>query len=185
MHKRSITFIAAGLLLLISGVRAEAASFKASIHGDLLNRFSPATCGSQLGDSYDNFCPSGACSCLQYDDVEKGRFAGNVLGKGKKGSVHLHITRDGGAGTGHSGKSGPGCNPVYGQMELAGTKDVETIYFAGSLCDPQGNHGQESMTGGWSINSSAHGIKAFGTLTGSFGFFKNTLFSMKLSGQTQ
>ena len=67
-------------------------------------------------------------------------------------------------------------------------KTSETIYFNGSLCDVHKNckatELYQKMEGGWSINSSLHHIKAFGTFTGRFAFCFKTDFSMELTGKT-
>lgn len=180
----SLVFILAAAAF---AMRADAAgsTYNLRIKGALLNRFG-GTCGSALADTYDTFCPSGACSCLQYDDPDKNTFSGNVTGgKGKAGFVTVHFTFDGGDHTGINGK-GLGCAPVFGEIQLQGKKDAETISFAGSFCDPQTNPNaataKQKMAGGWSIKSSTNNVKAFGSFTGSFGF--NTIsFSMNLQGR--
>jgi hypothetical protein len=187
MLKRASVLIAFALTLMMvpTGARAAASTFHLSVKGALLNSFSSTTCGDQLGDTYDTFCPSGSCSCSQYDDPDKIRFNGNMVGSAKAGTVHF--TRDGGSdGTGVSGHTGLGCNPVFGEMQVPGSKDVETIYFNGSICQPQANSSANTaarkMTGGWSIHSSSHGIHAFGTFTGNFQF--NAIgFNMKFTGE--
>jgi hypothetical protein len=72
-------------------------------------------------------------------------------------------------------------------MQVPGSKDTETIYFNGSICQPQSNSSKstavEKMEGGWSIHSSSKGIKAFGTFSGKFDF-NATGFSMNFTGQT-
>jgi hypothetical protein len=119
-------------------------------------------------------------------DPDKINFTGNKVGSSKKGTVHF--TYDGGSdGTGISGHTGLGCNPVFGEVQVPGSKDTETIYFNGSICAVEGNDSVNSaaqmMEGGWSIHSSSKGIKAFGTFSGSFQFNK-TGFSMHFTGQT-
>ena len=188
MSKRASVLIAFAFLFMVLPLRASAAgtNFTLNVMGALLNSFSPATCGAELGDTYDNFCPSGSCSCFQYDDPDKIEFTGNKVGSSEAGTVHF--TRDGGSdGTGISGHTGLGCNPVFGEVQVPGSKDTETIYFNSSICAVEGNDSVNSaaqmMEGGWSIHSSSKGIKAFGTFSGSFQFNK-TGFSMHFTGQT-
>ena len=193
MRKRAGVLIGLVVAIIVLPVTARAAgsAYNLTVAGALLNTFSPTTCGAKLGDTYDTFCPSGSCSCSQYDDPDKSKFGGNMVGGRSKGGDPgtVHFTRDGGKdGTGNSGHTGLGCNPVFGEVQVPGTKDSETIYFNGSICTPQGNssakNAAEKMGGGWSIHSSTHGIKAFGTFTGSFQF--NAIgFAMKFSGITQ
>lgn len=189
MSKRIFLWSAVALLLFTSprpaSPKAAAGSYSLMISGGLLNRFG-GTCGSNLGDSYDTFCPSLACSCLQYDDPSRNSFNGNLVGDGKPGTVHF--THDSGDHTGDSGQTGPGCVPVFGEVRVDGDKDGETIYFNGSLCDVEGNssasNAKQKMAGGWEIHSSTHSIKAFGSFTGNFQFNK-TGFSMSFAGHTE
>jgi hypothetical protein len=186
MSKRA-SVIAFAFLFMVLPLRASAAgtAYMLSVTGALLNRFD-GTCGDNLGDTYDNFCPSGGCSCLQYDDPDKIEFTGNKVGASEKGTVHF--TYDGGSdGTGIGGHTGLGCNPVFGEVQVPGSKDTETIYFNGSICAVLGNdsanNAAQKMEGGWSIHSSSKGIKAFGTFSGSFQFNKIG-FSMHFTGET-
>ena len=188
MLKRSSVLVVFVFVMFVFPPRAHAAGsiYKLTVRGAPLNSFSPTTCGDQLGDTYDKFCPSGSCRCLQYDDPDKTRFSGNVVGSAKAGTVHF--TYDGGSdGTGVSGHTGLGCNPVFGEMQVPGSKDNETIYFNGSICQPQANSSAKAaaqkMTGGWSIHSSSHSINAFGTFTGNF-LFNAISFNMKFTGET-
>ena len=187
MLKRSTVLIALAFAIIAfpTGARATTSIFNLTVKGALLNSFPATTCGDQLLDTYDTFCPSGSCSCFQYDDPDKIRFSGNKIGSAKAGTVHF--TYDGGSdGTGISGHTGLGCNPVFGEMQVPGSKDNEVIYFNGSICQPQANAAAntavQKMTGGWSIHSSTHSINAFGTFTGNFQF--NAIgFNMKFIGE--
>jgi hypothetical protein len=155
---------------------ARAGGFSATIHGELLNSFSPATCGDALGDAYDSFCPSGQCRCEQYE----GTISGNRVGKG--GDVALHLTIDQGDQT-----SSPGCSPVFGELTFTGSKDAETIYLNGSTCEPFGNlsspKAKQQLRGGFGVSSSAHGVAAFGTLSGQFDY-NDITYKLKLTGRT-
>jgi hypothetical protein len=187
MLKRSSVLVVLAFVMFIfpPGARAAGKIYRLNVKGALLNSFSPTTCGDELGDTYDTFCPSGSCRCLQYDDPDKIRFSGDTIGSAKAGTVHF--TYDGGDdGTGVSGHSGLGCNPVFGEMEVPGSKDNEIIFFNGSICQPQANSlaktAVQKMTGGWSIHSSSHGINAYGTFTGNF-LYNAIGFNMRLTGE--
>jgi hypothetical protein len=155
---------------------ARAGSFSATVRGELVNTFSPANCGDQLGDTYDTFCPSGQCRCEQYE----GTVSGNRVGAGS--DVSLHLTIDQGDHT-----SSPGCSPVFGELTFTGSKDAETIHLNGSLCEPFGSQSspkaKQLLRGGFGVASSSHGVAAFGTLSGTFEF--NAIgYKLKLSGRT-
>jgi hypothetical protein len=78
------------------------------------------------GSGNADFCLSGDCTCYTASGFAKGT-AG-------KGDVELFETFD------NDGEiDGPitGCGPVYGDIEILGTKDDESISFVGSDCgDP-------------------------------------------------
>src|SRR5882724_5295169 len=61
MSKRASVLIALAIGIVVLAPRARAASpaYSLNVRGQLLNSFSATTCGDQLGDSYDTFCPSG------------------------------------------------------------------------------------------------------------------------------
>jgi hypothetical protein len=81
----------------------------------------PCTGGAGNADH----CLSGDCLCFTATGTAKGS-AGN-------GPVNFYETVDAG------GRVGPmdddsGCEPVYGDIEIAGKVDTESIAFVGSLC---------------------------------------------------
>ena len=167
---------AAASLTAVAPVTALAGKFVATVRGELVNGFNSTTCGDQLGDSYDTFCPSGQCRCEQYE----GTISGNRVGQA--GDVALHLTIDSGDRT-----SSPGCRPVFGELTFTGSKDAETIYLNGSLCEPFGNQAspkaKQLLRGGFGVSSSSHGLAAFGTLSGTFDF-NEIAYKLKLSGRT-
>ena len=167
---------AAGCLVAAAPVGARAGNFSATIRGELVNTFSPMTCGDQFGDAYDTFCPSGSCRCEEYE----GTVSGNRVGQGS--DVALHLTIDQGEHT-----STPGCSPVFGELTFTGSKDTETIYLNGSLCDPFGSDSSPKakllLRGGFGVSASSHSVAAFGTLSGQFDY-NNIAYKLKLTGRT-
>jgi hypothetical protein len=174
--KRSLVSFAAAALIAGAGTPATAGSYSASIRGELLNTFNATTCGDQLGDAYDGFCPSGQCRCQVYE----GTVSGNRVGKGS--DVALHLTVDQGDQT-----SSPGCSPVFGELSFTGSKDTETLRLNGSLCDVFGSESspkaKQLLRGGFGVAASSHGVAAFGTASGQFEF-NDIGFKLKLSGRT-
>jgi hypothetical protein len=177
MLDRLVLLLAAATLGLALGAgAARAGSFKGSVSGELVNSYSPTTCGAQLGDTYDDFCPSGACRCEEYE----GHASGNRIGTAS--DVTLHLTIDQGSHT-----SSPGCSPVFGELRFSGSKDQETINLNGSLCEPLGNpdkaNAKQQLRGGFGVASSSGNVMAFGTVSASFGY--NSIgYKLKLSGKT-
>ena len=185
MSNKTVLAITVALFLGTIPRLANAAAFNLSVKGSLLNSFG-GTCGDNLGDTYDTFCPQGGCGCKQYDDPDKNHFNGNLAGSGK--SVTVHFTENGGTHTGDHNGTGDGCAPVFGEVQLEGTKGTETIFFNGSICIPVSNQNAKGafqpMVGGWEINSSSKNIKARGSFTGKFQWNKIG-FSMIFKGETQ
>jgi hypothetical protein len=176
MLDRSFLVLAAILGLTLGAGAARAGSFKVSVSGELVNSFNATTCGDAVGDAYDDFCPSGACRC----EVYEGHASGNRIGKAS--DVALHLTIDQGSST-----SSPGCSPVFGELQLSGSKDQETINLNGSFCEPLGNaskaNAKQQLRGGFGVATSSGNVNAFGTVSGSFDF--NAIgYKLKLSGRT-
>ena len=176
MKPWSLVPYAVALLIAAPALEARAGSYSVAIRGELVNSFSPATCGDQLGDTYDTFCPSGQCRCEQYE----GTISGNRVGAGS--DVALHLTIDQGDHT-----SSPGCSPFFGELTFTGSKDTETLYLNGSYCEPFGNpaspKAKQLLRGGFGVSSSSHGVTAFGTLSGQLDY-NDTNYKLKLSGRT-
>jgi len=81
----------------------------------------PCTGGAGLADN----CPSGSCSCYT--------FVGTATGSAGNGPVTFYWTDD--FGDGRDGYES-GCDPAYGDIEITGSKDVESIGFIGAgRCD--------------------------------------------------
>jgi hypothetical protein len=177
MSKRFLVFCGMSLGMVLMAGASWAGGFNAVVDGELLNSWNATTCGAQLGDTYDDFCPSGACRCLLYE----GKVSGNQVGKGTDAT--LHLTVDGGSST-----SNPGCQPVFGELSFSGSKDTETINLNGSLCYPLGNadksNARQLFQGGFGIANSSGNLAGFGTADGKFQW-NEIGFQLKLTGQAQ
>jgi hypothetical protein len=103
---------------------------------------------------YSSLCPSGDCVC----DIFKGSISGTPIGRGQ---AQLWITVDNGAEL----SSGPTCFPLFGVLGIATPRDTETINVTGSACNPA-NGATDTLSGGFGINQSAAGGRAWGTVTG-------------------
>jgi hypothetical protein len=83
------------------------------------------------GAGFANICPSGSCDCIVYTGTAKGT-AGT-------GAVTINETYDDGL---QSTAFETGCSVAYGDIEINGSKDVESILFDGGDCfsefTPQG-----------------------------------------------
>jgi hypothetical protein len=75
------------------------------------------------GDGWANYCPSGSCTCYTY--------TGTASGTAGKGPVTFYETFDNGGGL---DEYESGCAPAYGDIEINGKKDVESIAFTGGDC---------------------------------------------------
>jgi hypothetical protein len=103
---------------------------------------------------YSSLCPSGDCVC----DIFKGSISGTPIGRGQ---AQLWITVDNGAEL----SSGPTCFPLFGVLGIATPRDTETINVTGSACNPA-KGATDTLSGGFGINQSAAGGRAWGTVTG-------------------
>ena len=77
------------------------------------------------GSGNADYCPSGDCLCYEATGTAKGS-AGN-------GPATLYATYDAGGEFGPSSDDS-GCVPVYGDIEIAGKVDTESIAFTGASC---------------------------------------------------
>ena len=103
---------------------------------------------------YSSLCPSGDCVC----DIFTGSISGSPIGKGQ---AQLWITIDNGAAL----STGPTCFPLFGVLGIATPRDTETINVTGSACNPA-KGATDTLSGGFGINQSAAGGRAWGTVTG-------------------
>ena len=75
------------------------------------------------GEGFANFCPSGMCDCIVY--------SGTASGTAGTGAATLNETYDTGF---QSTNLESGCSLAYGDIEISGSKDVESILFDGGDC---------------------------------------------------
>ena len=173
--------VVATLLALAFGpypLIASAAGYSLSGTGTRQSTNSSTTCGSSFGDAYDTFCPSdpiitATCECDSYNASVSGNQTGSVTDL----SGTMHITTDFGPVV-----DTPDCQPIFGELTFAGTKDTETIYLNGSHCSAKSN-GDEALVGGWGTFSSSNNLKAFGTFV--MTRKPDDSYSIKLLGKTQ
>jgi|SRR5579864_2042916 len=158
---------------------AHAANYNLTATGAPLVSTAATNCGALLSDAYDDFCPSdpggnSTCEC----DTFNASINGNQVGVVTNLSGTLHVTVDNGAAV-----DTPDCQPIFGELTFAASKDTETIYLNGTRCNaPAG--GTPTWAGGWGTFSSSNGLKALGTLTWTFNPITN-LYTLKLAGKTQ
>lgn len=76
------------------------------------------------GEGWANICPSGDCDCFKY--------TGTASGAAGKGTVTFYETFD--DGDSWTGKYDAICSPAYGDIEIVGSKDTESIAFDGADC---------------------------------------------------
>ncbi|MGB8412474.1 MAG: hypothetical protein WCE23_06575 [Candidatus Binatus sp.] len=79
--------------------------------------------------AFTNRCPGGNCYCAQ--------LTGTYSGTAGKGSATLDVTvdLDNGQGTiGSAGANGDGCSPIFGVLQITGSKDTETFDILGAGC---------------------------------------------------
>jgi hypothetical protein len=157
---------------------ASAAGYNLSATGTRQSDTAATTCGVEFGDAYDATCPSDpinktTCGCTSYN----ANITGNKAGLVKDLSGKLHLTTDSGPAV-----DTPDCQPIFGELSFAGTKDTETIYLNGSHCNAKLN-GDQELVGGWGTFSSSSAFKALGT----FSMTKkpDESYSMTLSGKTK
>jgi hypothetical protein len=124
------------------------------------------------GSGYADYCPTGNCTCFTATGTAKGT-AGT-------GSVTFYETFDQG---GASDVGDGGCGPAYGDIEIAGSKDDETISFTGADCGSDLN--QDFLQGGCQLADTSHLFPAggLGTCGGNFSNSSNTPFTIKGTGE--
>jgi len=117
------------------------------------------------GKGWANWCPSGLCDCYTY--------TGSASGTAGKGLVTFYETLDYGAGR---GTSNDGCDPAYGEIDIVGSKDVESIAFTGADC---GSTAQEFLNGGCFLLGSSVYTDAIAQCSGNYSESANTKFTIK------
>lgn len=179
VSKRITVMLMIALAINLRAFISDAAPYNLTATGAPLASTPATNCGALLSDAYDDFCASdpggnSTCEC----DSFNANISGNQVGKVSDLSGTLHVTVDNGAAV-----DTPDCQPIFGELTFAATKDAETIYLNGARCNAQGA-GNPTWKGGWGTFSSANGFKALGTLSWSFNPIKN-LYTLTLMGKTQ
>jgi hypothetical protein len=132
-------------------------------------------CTGGVAGDFADYCPSGSCSCCTY--------TGTASGSAGKGAMTFYETYDYGAGATSFDIS---CSPAYGEIDIAGSKDVEAIAFTGSDCFPfQGpDYAPDFLNGGcmlWDSNVYIDG-GAIAACGGTYSSNKYTKFTIKGKG---
>lgn len=119
------------------------------------------------GSGTEDYCPSGGCTCYTATGTAKGT-AGN-------GSVTLYETFDNGSGIGDSLS---GCVSAYVDIEIAGSKDDESLYMAGGDCGSEFLQ-QGFLNGGCELTDSSLFEVGTGFCGGSYSDLGPTKFTIK------
>jgi hypothetical protein len=78
------------------------------------------------GEGWADYCPSGDCSCFTY--------TGSVKGTDGSGEVTIYETFDNLGSLFGIGNSNA-CTPAIGDIEISGSKNVESFAFSGADCE--------------------------------------------------
>jgi len=149
---RRISFVGAIALLL---------SIAADAHAQIVTVIFSNSTTSACTVGYATNCPSGNCSCQVYT----GSVSGAAVGKG---AATLSITLDNGNAVPPS-PTGGFCVPIYGDLVVNGSKDIEDDSLFGSFCDQAKQNLLQPIMGGYGINSSnARQAGHNGTFTGNY-----------------
>ncbi len=128
----------------------------------------PCTGGSGNAD----YCPTGDCQCYTA--------TGTVKGTAGTGSVTLYETFDLG---GEFVETDSGCAPAYGDIEIAGSKDDESVALTGADCGSSLDQG--FLQGGCQLTDSSHVFShvGLGTCGGNYSDTSNQTFTIKGEGE--
>jgi len=107
--------------------------------------------GSCDSSSYVQTCASGECECVELT----GNITGSKIGKG---IVEIDVTEDVGLALPNNV-----CVPIYADALIAGSKDVEVLFFNGDLCT--GFSDNTFGQGGFSMQESSLFSAAIGSVT--------------------
>jgi hypothetical protein len=157
MRRIVVVAAIAGLLSIASGVHAQTVSVTFSTSTNVA-----CTVG------FAQNCPSGNCTCQVYI----GSATGGSVGKG---SATLSITLDNGFEV-PSSPTGGVCVPIYGDLSMNGTKDVEDDNLIGTFCDQAKQNLPQPIMGGYGISTSNTGKTGNnGTYTGNYTHLKGVI----------
>jgi hypothetical protein len=119
--------------------------------------------------NYADVCPFGPCFCFTFN--------GTAGGSAGKGTATLYETVD----TGSVYSSGfAGCANVYGEIDIAGSKDAEAIAFDGTACS---GLGPAFLSGGCALGTSNVYSAAIGQCSGTDTVTKLNTFKIKGTAQ--
>ena len=122
------------------------------------------------GDGLADYCPTGDCTCYTY--------TGKASGSAGTGTVTFYETFDIGGGIGGSNS---GCAPAYGDIEINGSKDTESIAFEGADCGSEFT--ANLLIGGCQIAvSDVYGLGALAECAGTYSTDFKTKFAIKGAG---
>jgi hypothetical protein len=121
------------------------------------------------GEGWADVCPSGDCQCYTY--------TGTASGTAGTGTVTFSETYD--FGDAWVDVYEEGCAPAYGDIEIKGSKDTESIAFNGGDCG--GDYGAPVLSGGCFLQDTDvySTAGAYGQCSGSYDTAKKTKFTIK------
>lgn len=118
----------------------------------------------------ENYCESGDCYCCTY--------TGTASGTAGKGTVTFYETVD----TDH-GQDGAGFNPMYGEIDIDGSKDTETVSIFGGDLRPEdvisGSTAANTLNGVCIIQASDVFTGGFAKCSGSYSATSKMKFTIK------
>jgi hypothetical protein len=125
----------------------------------------PCTGGSGNAD----YCPTDDCFCYTY--------TGNVSGAAGNGTVTIYETFDEG---GVFDEAASDCAPAYGDIEIDGSKDLESIAFTGADCGSNAEIVAPFLNGGCQLTDSVKfSFVGLGTCGGTYDDEVTTKFTIK------
>lgn len=149
---------------------ATAKPTKWSVNMTILESAGPTSGPCTGGDGLADYCPTGDCACYTY--------TGSASGSAGSGPVTFLETFDMG---GSIGGANSGCAPAYGDIEITGSKDTESIAFEGADCGSAFT--SNLLIGGCQIVASdIYGQGALGDCAGTYSTSFRTKFSIKGAG---
>jgi hypothetical protein len=124
------------------------------------------------GEGYADVCVSGDCTCYTY--------TGKAIGAAGSGSVTFYESFDNDFGyVGYEA----GCDVAVGEIDISGSKDVETLSFQGADCGSAFTS-QGFLSGGCVLeDTSVFTNGAVGACTGKYSTTANTKF--KITGTSE
>src|SRR5579862_4157895 len=155
-----------GFFAAIAVVLSIAATANAQTISVTFSTLNSGACAVGFADN----CPSGTCVCQVYT----GTVAGGTVGKG---TATFSMTLDDGNETPSlASATGGVCVPIYADLAMTGSKDVEDDNLLGTFCDQANQNLPQPILGGYGVNSSNAGKTGNnGTFTGTYNHLKGTI----------